>query len=78
MNALIKCAGYEDPKIARAANRSAGIQRRIETACDLFDSGLDTLDISLLFHCSEARVLQWLNEARSARRNLPSPYEARA
>lgn len=75
MTALVKYAGYEDPQIARAA---AGIERRINTAYELFKAGHDTLDIARRFHCSEARILQWVNEARSELRNLPSPYEARA
>lgn len=73
---LVKYAGYEDPraKTARNATERAHLETRIETAARMFSEGRDTLDISQQFHCSEARILEWLTVARSKRLGLPDPY----
>ena len=53
------------------------VSQRAYGAYNRFKAGEDTRDIARSWNVTEATVLRWINDARSAKLGLPSPYEAR-
>lgn len=45
-------------------------------AYDKFMSGMDTLQIADMYRVTERTALRWVNNERSLRHGLPSPYGA--